>query len=142
YAYLRLIATLGFSAASRRLERTTTPANEAAADGVWRRLALPPGDRVMLLSTGGAFGEAKHWPTEYCVSLALRAADEFGLTTLVVCGPAERQAAAAIEHAAGHPQVRCLASEDVRFGTPKAIGRRSRLLVTTDRGPRTLASAL
>jgi heptosyltransferase II len=140
--YLNLLTPLGFAADSKQLELATTPANEAAADAVWKRLALPPGDRVMLLNTGGAYGEAKHWPAEYCVSLALRAADEFGLTTLVLCGPQEREAAAAIENAARHPQVRSLAKEDVAFGTTKAIIRRSRLLVTTDSGPRHIASAM
>jgi heptosyltransferase-2 len=96
----------------------------------------------MLLNAGGAYGQAKHWPAEYCVSLALRAAQEFDLTTLVLCGPQEREAAAAIQHAANHPQVRSLAREDVSFGTTKAVIRRSRLLVTTDSGPRHLASAL
>src|SRR6185369_4078312 len=113
-----------------------------AADGLWKRLKLPPGEQVMLLNTGGAFGDAKHWPSEYSVSLALRAADEFGLTTLVLCGPNERSAAAAIESAAKHPQVKSLANEDVSFGTTKAVIRRSRLLVTTDSGPRHIASAL
>ncbi len=125
----------------KQLELATTAANEAAADGVWKRLALPPSERVMLMSAGGAFGEAKHWPAEYCVSLALRAADEFGLTTLVLCGPQEREGALAIETAANHPQVRSLAHEDVSFGTTKAIIRRSRLMVTTDSGPRHIASA-
>ena len=96
----------------------------------------------MLLNTAGAFGEAKHWPSEYCVSLALRAAVEFGLTTLVICGPQERNSALAIEMAARHPQVKSLAQEDLSFGTTKAIIRRSRLLVTTDSGPRHIASAL
>jgi heptosyltransferase-2 len=140
--YLDLIKQLGFTADSHPLELATTAANESAADGIWKRLALPPPDRVMVLSTGGAFGEAKHWPTEYCVSLALRAADEFGLTTLVICGPQERDHAAAIETAANHPHVRSLAREDVSFGTTKAIIRRSRLMVTTDSGPRHIASAL
>jgi len=140
--YLDLIETLGFTAGSRQLGLATTPANEAAADGVWKHLALPPPDRVMLLSTGGAFGEAKHWPTEYCVSLALRSADEFGLTTLILCGPQERDHAASIESAANHPQVRSLAREDVSFGTTKAIIRRSRIMVTTDSGPRHIGSAL
>ncbi len=140
--YLHLISHLGLTSASRQLELATTPANEAAADGIWKRLALPSPDRIMLLSTGGAFGAAKHWPAEYCVSLGLRAADEFGLTTLVLCGPQERDAAAAIESAANHPQVRSLAREDVSFGATKAVVRRSRLMITTDSGPRHIASAL
>jgi heptosyltransferase II len=141
-AYLNLLTPLGLDAQSRELELAATPANETAADGVWQRLSLPPGDRVMLLSAGGAYGHAKHWPAEHCVSLALRAANEFGLTTLVLCGPQERATAAAVELAAGHPQVRSLANEDVSFGTTKAIIRRSRLMVTTDSGPRHIASSL
>jgi len=141
--YLHLIKqSFGFASTNKHLELATTPANEAAADGVWKRLRLPPGEKVMLLNTGGAFGDTKHWPAEYSVSLALRAADEFGLTTVVLCGPSERSSAAAIESAANHPQVKCLANEDVSFGTTKAIIRRSRLLVTTDSGPRHIASAL
>lgn len=140
--YLNIVATLGLNPDSRELELPTTPDNEAAADGVWQRLALPSGDRVLLLNTGGAYGQAKHWPAEYSVSLAIRAADEFGLTTLVLCGPQERDAAAAIEQAANHPRVRSLAGEDVSFGTTKAIVRRSKLLVTTDSGPRHIASAM
>ena len=141
--YLHLIKqTFGVATTHKELELATTPANEAAADGVWKRLQLPRGERVMLLNTGGAFGDAKHWPSEYCVSLALRAADEFGLTTLVLCGPQERAGAAAIASAANHPQVKSLADEDVSFGTTKAIIRRAGLMVTTDSGPRHIASAM
>lgn len=139
--YLHLLQHLGLAIPSRHLELATTPADEAAADAVWKRLNLAPANRVLLLNAGGAYGEAKHWPAEYCVSLALRAAREFDLTTLVLCGPAEREGAAEIENAARHPLVRSLAKEDVSFGTTKAIIRRSRLLVTTDSGPRHIASA-
>jgi heptosyltransferase-2 len=139
--YLNLIARLGYTTRLRELELATEPSDETAADGVWKRLALPPAQKVMLLNAGGAYGDAKHWPPEYCVSLALRAADEFGLTTLVLCGPRERSDARAIEEAARHPQVRSLADDDVSFGTTKAIIRRSRLMVTTDSGPRHIASA-
>jgi heptosyltransferase-2 len=130
------------TAKSRLLELATTAADESAADDLWQRLALPKPSRVMLLNTGGAYGSAKHWPKEYCVSLALRAADEFGLTTLILCGPRERELAASMEHAANDPRVRSLANEDTSFGVNKAIIRRARLLVTTDSGPRHIASAL
>lgn len=140
--YLNLISTFGFSIFDKRLELATTPANEAAADQVWKRLALPPGERILLMNLGSASAGARRWPPEYGVSLALRAAEEFGLTTLVLCGPAERQDAAAIERAANHPQVRSLATEDVSFGTTKAVIRRCRLMVTTDSGPRHIAAAM
>jgi heptosyltransferase-2 len=137
-----LIGVLGFTAPSRTLELATTPRDEAAADAVWKRLNLPPGRQVMLLNSSDVFRGSKLWPPEYCVSLSLRVAKEFGLTTVVLCGPKERAAAAAIEAAARHPQVRSLANEDVSFGTTKAIIRRSRLMVTTDSGPRHIAAAL
>lgn len=139
--YLHLIGTLGYEPRSRQVELATTRADEEAADALWQRMRLPPGEEVLLLNAGGAFGEAKHWPSEYCVSLALRAADEFGLTTLVLCGPQEREAARGIASAARHPQVKSLADEDTRFGIAKAIIRRSRLMVTTDSGPRHIAAA-
>src|SRR5262245_35397474 len=140
--YLHLVGALGYYTSSRQLELAARREDEAAADVIWRRLALPSPDQVILLNAGSAYGEAKHWPTEYCVSLALRAAEEFGLTTLILCGPSERDAAAAIERLANHPQVRSLANDDVGFGPTKAIIRRSRLMVTTDSGPRHIASAL
>jgi heptosyltransferase-2 len=140
--YLRLVDAIGFTPHSRQLQLATRPDDEAAADAIWRRLALPSPHDVLLLNVGGAYGAAKRWPAEYCVSLALRAAKECGLTTLVLCGPREREAAAAIEAAAGHHQVRSLAREDVSFGATKAIIRRSRLMVTTDSGPRHIAAAL
>lgn len=140
--YLELIQSLGLTPASRQLDLATTPADEAAADGLWERMRLPAPNQVLLLNAGGAYGEAKHWPSEYCVSLALRAANEFGLTTLVLCGPQERESARAIAVAARHPQVKSLADEDTRFGITKAIIRRSRLMVTTDSGPRHIAAAV
>jgi heptosyltransferase-2 len=141
-SYLNLVRAAGFEPASNKLELATTIKDEQAAEDVWNRLRLPPGEQIMLLNAGAAYGEAKRWPTEYCVSLALRAADEFQLTTLVLCGPSERSSAEAIERAANHPRVRSLAGEDVSFGTTKAIIRRARLMVTTDSGPRHMASAL
>lgn len=140
--YLHLVEALGYTIRSRALALATTPEDEAHADAVWRRLNLPPPEEVLLLNAGGAYGEAKHWPPEYCVSLALRVAEEFDLTTLVLCGPQERELARTIERAASHPRVASLADEDVRFGTTKAIIRRSRLMVTTDSGPRHIAAAL
>lgn len=140
--YLHLVQSLGFTIRSRALELRVTPQDEARAEGVWQRLHLPPPEEVLLLNAGGAYGEAKHWPSEYCVSLALRVAEEFGMTTLVLCGPDERALARTIERAASHPRVVSLAEEDVRFGTTKAIIRRSRLLVTTDSGPRHIAAAV
>jgi heptosyltransferase-2 len=66
---------------------------------------------------------------------------EDGLAVLAICGPAERDRAQDIAAQADHPSVVSLAGEDVSIGLSKACVRRSRLMVTTDSGPRFFAIA-
>ncbi|MCA9270361.1 MAG: lipopolysaccharide heptosyltransferase II, partial [Planctomycetales bacterium] len=56
--YLELAYALGCAAEPRRMELATTPEDRAAADAVWRRYGLDRAQRVIVLSTGGAFGAA------------------------------------------------------------------------------------
>jgi len=60
---------------------------------------------------------------------------------LVVCGPQERDAARETVRRAGHGRVFSLAHH-VGLGATKAALQRSRLLVSTDSGPRHVAAAL
>jgi heptosyltransferase-2 len=136
-AYLNLAYATGAQWEPPRMELETTTADEQAADAVWHRLALPFGERVVVLNSGGAFGGAKHWPAEHFAALARRLADERGVTVLVNCGPSERDIARAIVNQANHSRVVGLAdTPDLPMGLTKACIRRSRLLVTTDSGPR------
>ncbi|HEX3725135.1 MAG TPA: lipopolysaccharide heptosyltransferase II [Pirellulales bacterium] len=140
-SYLQLAYALGCECESPRLELATSAADEAAADAVWAKLKLPPGERVVIVNSGGAAGPAKSWPTEHFASLARRLAVEDGLAVLAICGPAERDRAQDIAAQADHPSVVSLAGEDVSIGLSKACVRRSRLMVTTDSGPRFFAIA-
>jgi heptosyltransferase-2 len=136
-AYLHLASAVGCTDDSPRMELGTTVADEEAADAVWERLGLPDGDRVVVLNTGGAFGSAKNWPVEHFADLARRIATEFGLSVLVNCGPKERDEARSAVARANHPRVVSLAEEpDLPLGLTKACIRRSRMLVSTDSGPR------
>ena len=120
-----------------RLELATTADDERAADAVWQRLGLPPGDRVVILNSGGAYGAAKQWPAEYFAELARRIVSGEKYSVLVNCGPAEREIARDIAATANDPRVVTLADfEQLPVGLTKACIRRSRLLVTTDSGPR------
>jgi heptosyltransferase II len=142
-SYLGLAEKLGCTTTNRQLELATTATDESLTNEVWQRLALPPGEQTVVLNTFGAFGESKHWPREHTVNLAKRLASELGLGVVIHCGPAERDEARAIEQAVDHRLVRSLADEPkLPFGLSKAIIRRSRLLVTTDSGPRHLASGV
>ncbi len=148
-AYLGLAAAAGVGCqvsgdGKRRLELATTAADEAAADAVWRQLHLPPGEHVVILNSGGAYGAAKHWPAEHFAELARRIVGHRGdkLSVLVNCGPAEREIARTIASRAGDPRVVSLANfEQLPIGLTKACIRRARLVVTTDSGPRFLAVA-
>ena len=112
-----------------------------AADRAVALLGLSPGDPMVCLNTGGAFGPAKNWPTSHFARLARRLAEESGVQTLVLCGPRERDAAQEIVSLAGHPRVVSLANQELGVGLTKACVRRARLLITTDSGPRHFAAA-
>lgn len=140
-AYLQLAYALGCEPESPRLELRTLPADEAAADRVWEKYNLPPGDQVVILNSSGAYGAAKLWPSEHFAALARRIAIARGLSVVVICGPGEREIARQIASGADHPRVISLADEQLSIGLTKACVRRSRMMVTTDSGPRLFAVA-
>jgi heptosyltransferase II len=139
--YLQLVQALGCETDSTRLELATLPVDEAAADAVWHKFKLPSGQHVVVLNSGGAYGAAKLWPAAYFAELAQRIAVRHNLAVLVNCGPAEREVAREIVARAGHARVVSLADESASLGLSKACIRRSRLLVTTDSGPRFIGVA-
>ena len=141
-AYLRLAEAAGAPPESPRLQLATTPADEQAADAVWSRLGLPPGEEVVVFNSGGAFGAAKHWPAEHFAELARRIVADTKYAVLVNCGPGERELARQIAARANHRHVLSLADmEQLPMGLTKSCIRRARLVVTTDSGPRFLAIA-
>lgn len=141
-SYLRLAYAVGCGSEKPRLELETLPADETAADALWKKLRLPPGEETVVFNSGGAFGAAKHWPVEHFAALARRIATQDRLAVLVNCGPGERQIAAEIVRLADHPGVVSMAGEErLPIGLTKACIRRSRLLVSTDSGPRFFAAA-
>jgi heptosyltransferase-2 len=138
--YLELAYALGCAEESKRLELATTPDDERAADELWSRLNLRA-ERLILLNSSGAFGASKLWPLEYSAELARRVAVELEHDVLVLCGPSERESARRIVQLARHPRVVGMANEPLSIGLSKACVRRSRLMVTTDSGPRHFAVA-
>ncbi len=139
--YLELAYALGCPPESHRLELATLPQDEQAADRIWDKLSLSDAPRVAVFNTGGAYGDAKHWPQEHFAALARRVADELEMAVLLICGPNERAAAAEIAQRANHPRVRTLAEETLSVGLSKACVRRAEVMVTTDSGPRHFAAA-
>jgi len=142
--YLRLVALLGCADLTLPPRLGTSPTDELMADSTWDKLGLPPGNQVVVMHNGGGWGgqaEAKAWPCDYFGELARRIAKVHGLGVLVLCGPAERETAARIAMEANHPLVKSLANEPLSIGLSKACVRRSRVMVSTDSGPRHFAHA-
>ena len=139
--YLGIARHLGYPVDSLRTDLHTTADDERAAEESLTALGIAQGERFVCLNTGGAFGPAKAWPTDHFATLARRLTDEAGVAVVVLCGPAERDAARAIVAGAAHPRVVSLADRPLGLGLSKACVRRSALLVTTDSGPRHFAPA-
>lgn len=137
--YLRLAYALGCPRENPSLELATTAGDELAADTALARLGVAR--PMVAFNNSGAFGGAKLWPADQFADLARRVADELAHDVVLLCGPSEREVVRAIAGAANHPRVFSLAEQPSSIGLSKAIVRRSRLLVTTDSGPRHFAAA-
>ncbi|NOX53216.1 MAG: lipopolysaccharide heptosyltransferase II [Planctomycetes bacterium] len=138
--YLRLAQAVGCTELSRTMELETTPEDEAILCRFWRqREPSLRSRRIVCLNPGGAYGAAKHWPSESFGELARRIACELSRTVLVLCGPAEQATARRIVQLADHPHVISLADTPPSIGLTKAAVRVCELLVTTDSGPRHFA---
>jgi heptosyltransferase-2 len=148
-AYNLLAERAGCPPPSRKIELFTSEADEAGAWQVWDAAGVCDYSEVVALNPGGAFGAAKHWPSEHFGTLARALAARRGCGVLVLCGPAERGLSSQIACLARHPAVRSLsdytapdaAGPLLSLGLSKALIRRSSLLVTTDSGPRHFAAA-
>ncbi|MCY2963538.1 MAG: glycosyltransferase family 9 protein [Planctomycetota bacterium] len=140
--YLRLAKAAGCEKLDRRMELAAQPQDQVALDSFWQVVRQERGvpERVVCLNPGGAFGAAKHWPSEHFGTLARRIATEYGRAVLVLCGPAERDVARDIVRFSNHPSVYSLADAPVSIGLTKAAVRSAELLVTTDSGPRHFAA--
>ena len=140
-SYLALAEAIGCPPEPPRLELATTEAEDELGGRIWRDLGLRADGRVIALNCSGAYGAAKRWPLEHCGALARRIATELDHDVLVLCGPGEANLAREIVGHAQSRRVFSLAGQPLGLGATKACLRRSRLLVSTDSGPRHIAAA-
>ncbi|MBI3863916.1 MAG: lipopolysaccharide heptosyltransferase II [Planctomycetia bacterium] len=140
--YLQLAGRLGCSRLTRTTELATNPDDERRIREFWarQRVGEHASQGVVCLNPGGAFGAAKHWPTQSFAELAVRIVRDLHKRVLVLCGPAEREAARQIVALSRHPAVVSLAEEELSLGLTKAAIRQADLLVSTDSGPRHFAA--
>lgn len=111
------------------------PGDEAHATGVWRAFHLPD-DRPVLALHPGSGGEAKRWPPERFAQIA-REAPALGLTPLLLEGPADAPAVAAVASTAGVPLP---VARDLGVGPLLALLRRCAVYLGNDSGVTHLAA--
>jgi len=140
--YLAVAEAAGCGSRSRRLELAITEADREAAEAVWRQLGLRTDGRLIALNASGAYGAAKLWPLEHFGELARRVVDELDHDVLVVCGPGEGHVGRQIVGHADRTRVFALPERSLGLRTSKGCIERSRVMVSTDSGPRHLAAAL
>ena len=138
--YLRLAKHLGCDVTDRQRKPPCCPRTNASWPASGKAIHRAGRRRgVFCLNPGGAFGSAKHWPTESFADLARSIVDHLGRTVLVLCGPAEREEARRIVHLASRERVVSFANFRTSIGLTKAAIRSAEMLITTDSGPRHFA---
>ena len=139
--YLNLATALGCARESPRLELATTDEEACLGEQIWSELGLRADGRVIVLNSSGAYGGAKLWPVRHTAELARRIVDQTDHDVLILCGPGERDTARQTARLADRRRVFSLADGPVGISASKVCLRRSRLMVSTDSGPRHIAAA-
>jgi heptosyltransferase-2 len=143
--YLNIAAHLGCNIQNRALELHCSADDRKLAEQAWQRLQLPVQKGVIAFHAAGGWGgtaTAKGWPVEHFAQLAQWIVTKYDVEVLVLCGPNEKAAAREIVRLSGSSRVKSLAEQTPSLGLTKGCLQRCRLLVSTDSGPRHIATAL
>ncbi|ADG66743.1 lipopolysaccharide heptosyltransferase II [Planctopirus limnophila DSM 3776] len=126
-----------------RMELALTEPGQFAWKGfLAKEAAISAAPGIVAFNTGGAFGAAKDWPTESFVELARKIINSTEYAVVVLCGPAEKEKSIEIESRVNDLRVRSLGRESLSLSLTKSAIAGSRMLITTDSGPRHFAAAL
>ncbi len=141
--YLRLVRQLGCSGTDRRTELHVSAEDQRLASDCLAELGFSPERPLVVLNAGAATTATKRWPVEQASSAARQLAEELGCNVLVHCGPSEREVAQQIEVSARSEFVRSMGRvASLPLGLSRGVIARSRLVVSTDSGPRHIGVAL
>jgi heptosyltransferase-2 len=133
--YLSLCKHVGLPAAGRRMELPFGPEDAARADDVLRRCGVEAAERLFLLHPGAGYGPSKRWPNTHFARLAGLLQDAFAARIALIGGPAAKETVEDIRRRSPVPTV-SLVSSGIDVHLLKRVVGRSKLLVTTDSGPR------
>jgi len=138
--YLALLGTLGISGVDPRLELPISADEDDRAREHLTRRGLEDGEPYFAVNPGASFGASKFWTVEAFADTIRGLHRRHGARTLVLCGPGEETMASRISAEAGNAAVDT-SEEFLPLDLLKPVLRDARVLVTTDTGPRHLATA-
>jgi heptosyltransferase-2 len=102
--YRRLVAALGFENGERAPELDVPAAAVQSAREILEDAGWMPGERLLGIAPGAAYGGAKRWPPERFAAVAASLGDAHGLVPVLVGSDGDRAAACAIEAELGKMQ--------------------------------------
>lgn len=141
--YLRLVRQFGCRGTDRRTELHVSAEDQRLAAACLDELGFSSERPLVVLNAGAATTATKRWPVEQASSAARQLTEELGCNVLVHCGPSERDVAEQIEVSAGSEYVRSMGRvASLPLGLSRGVIARSRLVVSTDSGPRHIGVAL
>jgi heptosyltransferase-2 len=141
--YLRIARALGACDAGPELELYVQDDAAQRAEALLARVGVAPGEAILLVTPGAAFGASKLWPPEHFA----RACDElqrrFGLLPVVAPAPNAAEIAIARRVSAAMTERHVVLLEpDPSLEVFVAIAALAALVLTNDTGPRHVAVAL
>ncbi len=139
--YLDLLASVGVTAQDERLHLVIDHDERARAAAELARLGLAADEPFAAANPGAAFGASKFWTVEGFAATIRGLHERHRLRTVVLCGPGEEALARSIAQAAG-PAALDTSSAPIALELLKPVLERARVLVTTDTGPRHIATAV
>lgn len=140
FYYLQILERAGLPAPFSRPRLSLRPEDRREADTLLLQAGVRPGDFLLTLAPGAAFGSAKRWPVENFSETASLILEEIPGRVMILGGPGEIEAASQLtEMLPGKPVN--LAGR-TSLSVSMALMSRSSLLVTNDSGLMHIGGAL
>ena len=139
--YLRLCESMGIEPGSTQPELPFTARDMARGRLILQEAGIDPDAPLFLIHPGAGFGPSKRWSSEKFAALAQMLQSEFGAQVALIAGAGEAGTVGAIL-SASRSRIVDLSRCGLDLHLLKCVVALSRLLVTTDSGPRHYGVAL
>lgn len=138
--YLSILRALGWEAKDRDPRLYVAPTDRESALSMLSRHGIQPGDFLVGLSPGAAFGPAKRWPAERYAEVADRAVETWHAKILIMGSNAEREIGQRVKENMRHESLNLCGR--TTLGEVLALISCCRLFLSNDSGLMHIAAAL